>query len=713
MKTQFFNAHHAPIGAFASFTLGFKGKKGGFGLELGKPADQDIYIGLETDDDTGYEALPFFAGSSDESSRYDIEKSDEGSANALLRAFEDKDITRTFSLGMDRWQAKDLTLTIYSQATPIPEVDAVSEADLKSIIVPAVFAELTIDNTKGSKDRRGFFGFTGNDPYTNLRRLDDVSAGAYTGIGQGRQFAIATDDCDAKSAIDFTMEQMLTETLEENYTFGLGATGAILIDVPKGMCKTVRFAIGFYKGGYVTTALDSKYYYTKLFSNLEAVLDYSTKNMDQLIQQSVASDQLLDKKYLSEDQRFMMAHAIRSYYGSTEFLHLDDAPFWVVNEGEYRMMNTFDLTVDQLFFEMHFNPWTVKNELNMFLERYSYEDKVRFPNDTTQYPGGISFTHDMGVCNAISRPGYSSYEKYGIHGCFSHMTHEQLVNWVLCASVYVTQTKDIEWLENNYKTFKACYISMINRDHPDPNLRNGIMGLDSSRVMGGSEITTYDSLDISLGQARNNIYLAVKCWASYVALEKIFKEQGDVMDAEAAKNQAIKCADSLVANVTEEGYIPAVLEAGNDSKIIPAIEGLVFPYFTNCKEALAEDGVYGHLILALKKHLNVVLNTKDCLFEDGGWKLSSTSNNSWLSKIYLCQFVGREILGLEWDELGAQADAAHVDWLLHPTESYHCWSDQMVAGKALGSLYYPRGVTNILWLYEGSDGSDMSKGFKL
>lgn len=48
------------------------------------------------------------------------------------------------------------------------------------------------------------------------------------------------------------------------------------------------------------------------------------------------------------------------------------------------------------------------------------------------------------------------------------------------------------------------------------------MGLDSSRTQGGAEITTYDSLDVSLGQSRNNIYLAGKCWAVYVALEKLF-----------------------------------------------------------------------------------------------------------------------------------------------------------------------------------------------
>ncbi len=58
----------------------------------------------------------------------------------------------------------------------------------------------------------------------------------------------------------------------------------------------------------------------------------------------------LKNEWLSDDQKFMMAHAIRSYYGNTQLLEHEGKPIWVVNEGEYRMMNTFDLTVDQLVF---------------------------------------------------------------------------------------------------------------------------------------------------------------------------------------------------------------------------------------------------------------------------------------------------------------------------------------------------------------------------
>ena len=43
------------------------------------------------------------------------------------------------------------------------------------------------------------------------------------------------------------------------------------------------------------------------------------------------------------------------------------------------------------------------------------------------------------------------------------------------------------------------------------------------------------------------------------------------------------------------------------------------------------------------------------------------------------------------------ADAAHAAWLLRPENAYWAWSDQMVAGSARGSKYYPRGETAILW----------------
>ncbi|CAM3748167.1 glycoside hydrolase family 52 protein [Marinicrinis lubricantis] len=697
---MFFNAHHSPIGAFASFTLGFPGPGGGMDLELGRSPRKSVYIGLESSEEAGkYDALPFFEHGEDEARRYDVENPDPNKDKPkIVLPIPKERIKREFKLSTDTWTAGDLTFTVYSPVQRVPDPEKTGDEELKLALVPAVIAELSIDNTKCGRARRAFFGYEGSDPYSSMRRLDDTSR--MKGVGQGRLTSVMSSDPDIQSALHFSMEDILLNPLKENWTFGLGRLGAMVMDVPAGKKRTYRFAVCFYRGGIVTAGMDASYYYTRYFSNIEEVGEYAVQQADTLIAKALQANEMVEQAKLSDDQKMMMCHAVRSYYGSTQLLEQDGKPFWIVNEGEYRMMNTFDLTVDQLFYELKMNPWTVKNELDMFSARYSYEDEVRFPGEDKVYPGGISFTHDMGVANTLSRPHYSSYELYGLDGCFSHMTHEQLVNWILCAAVYVEQTGDEAWMQHNLPLFDRCFESMLNRDHPDPAQRNGLMGLDSTRVMGGAEITTYDSLDVSLGQARNNLYLAGKCWASYVALEKLFRDQNMETLSEAAGKQAERCAKTIVSYMTEDGYIPAVMGEGNDSKIIPAIEGLVFPYFTNCREALDPNGRFGFYIQALKRHLSTVLVEGVCLFPDGGWKISSTSNNSWLSKIYLCQFVARHILGMPWDEKGAAADRAHVAWLTHPELSIWSWSDQILAGQIIGSKYYPRGVTSILWLEE-------------
>ncbi|GAA3329850.1 hypothetical protein GCM10020331_080000 [Ectobacillus funiculus] len=117
----------------------------------------------------------------------------------------------------------------------------------------------------------------------------------------------------------------------------------------------------FYRGDLVTAGMDTSYYYTRYFRNIESVAAYALENFDVIAECSKKVNELVNgASHLSDDQKFMLIHSIRSYYGSTQMLDHEGEPFWVVNEGEYRMMNTFDLTVDQLFFELKMNPWTVK-----------------------------------------------------------------------------------------------------------------------------------------------------------------------------------------------------------------------------------------------------------------------------------------------------------------------------------------------------------------
>jgi len=690
-----FNAHHSPVGAFATFTLGFPGAKGGLGLELGGPANESVFVGLEKTSGDGYEALPFFASSADSAKRYDVDASTP-IKQGKVSAFDPSRIERRFGIACDTWVAGDLTFSIYSAPKEVPDPRSATNAELKRALVPAVFAEITVDNTSGMCSRKVFFGVEGSNPFYNTRRLDDVSKGRFTGIGQGPLTAIVSDSPGVGSGMGFTLDQVLEPNFDENLAFGLGGVGVLTATVPAGRKRSYRFAICFYRDGVVTSGLPAKYFYSTLFRSIEEVATFALADWREQKALAVKADGALERSKLSDPQKFHIRHAVRSYLGATEFLVVGKGePFWTVNEGEYRMLNTFDLTVDHVFFELDRNPWVVRNQLDWFVKRYQYRDKVRLPGDSKEYPGGISFTHDMGIGNCLSRPGYSSYEQFGLHGCFSHMTHEQLVNWVLCATSYVLKTGDIGWRKANLRTFRNCLSSLVNRDHPVPSKRDGVMSADSSRCLGGAEITTYDSLDISLGQARNNVYLAVKTWAAYVGLREILTAAGSTAAAQLASKQATLCAATICSHLRDDGFVPAVMGEGNESRIIPAIEGLVFPLIWGMREILRPGGEFAGLTDTLRRHLHTVLVPGVCMFPDRGWKLSSTNDNSWLSKIYLCQHVSRLVFGMKADP---GADAVHAGWLKDPRNAYFAWSDQMVAGIAQGSKYYPRGVTSWLWL---------------
>jgi len=686
MYSPFFNAHHAPIGAFASFTLGCKGNRGGLGLELGGPANENVYVGVEDQDSPGcFRVLPFVEPQDNAAEIYDAEHASGFKAERAVVPFADSDIERTLGPSVDVWRAGDLTFRIISPVRGVPDPDTSGEAELRDALTPAVYVDLTVDNSAGTSPRKAFFGYQGSARDAGMRTIGEDGL---VGIAQGVSAGIATLDPGVYAGIAFQPERILTPASPKNLNFLVGNLGLLVGTVAAGSVRTFRFAVCFFREGTATTGVRTRYLYRRYFDRLERVMRHGLDRFDAVSRESADFDRRLRSR-LSPDRYWMLAHAIRSYFGSTQLLESEDGhPIWVVNEGEYRMMNTFDLTVDQAFFELALNPWTVRNVLDQYAERYSYTDSLRRPGSAAVYPGGIAFTHDMGVANAFARPGHSGYEQSDLKGCFSYMSAEELMNWILTGAMYEAHSKDLAWAVAHREMFLACLRSLIARDDPEPDRRNGLVGLDGARCRSGSEITTYDSLDASLGQARNNLYLGVKAWACYVALASLLSRHGETGAAAEADVQAAKAIKSVVLAADEEGLLPALIGEGVEARIIPAIEALAYPYVLGLP-------IDPQLRAALTRHFKAILKPGVCLFTGGGWKLSSTSQNSWLSKIYLCQFVAERILQQPCD---VAADATHRSWLQDQKNGYYAWSDQMLAGKAVGSRYYPRGVTGILWI---------------
>ena len=269
------------------------------------------------------------------------------------------------------------------------------------------------------------------------------------------------------------------------------------------------------------------------------------------------------------------------------------------------------------------------------------------------------------------------------------------------------ELRDNAWLTTNKTVVEACLQSMINRSGDV-----GFAQYDSTRCVGGQEITTYDSLDHSLAQTRNNIYIAVKSWATYWSLALMFRELGDAASQKRCEELAEKVA-SVVCEQAVDGVLPAIFEKNNPgyaSRILPAVEGCAYPlYFVKTGFAgRTLDEMFAtpaekRMREVLKVHTRTLLLDPERrnLFADGGIKLSSTSNNSWMSKISIFMHVTRKVFGLDKDAAVArilsEADAAHVKWQTEGSSYWAC-CDQIVSGEGKASRYYPRIITSALWM---------------
>jgi hypothetical protein len=701
-----YHVAHAPFGAFASFTCGLctatngttGAGPGGFSIGSRRPAAQNLFIGYRRGAGP-WRLLPFIQPKADRAAEFTTDQvSLEQELAVAHEIIPPGEVRRTLGMASDRFEAGPLAFSLYSPFERIPELNALDAERQKLLVAPLVSALLEGDNTGSDEPLEVMFGF--EEPDSGQRILEDTHPGL-AGFAVGTRYGFAAAPGPG-TRLNSGFSLFTTWRRDGRNTHLLGASAAVIGVIPPRTAGRLPLTLGFFQDGAVTTGLDSRYLYTRHFGRLEDVLTYGLEHHGEYLQLAAARDEDLRAKALTAEQAWLIAHSVHSYLSSSQLLLHRGKPLWVLNEGEYRMLNTFDLLVDHVFFELVWWPWAVRDTLDLFAKRYSYTDTIHAPDGRTA-KGGLSFAHDMGVDNQFTPPGLSSYELPNLTDCFSYMTSEQLTNWVCTAVCYVAHTHDETWLRQHRGTLKRCARSLRVRDDPKPRRRNGIIKWDSDRCgPKGSEITTYDSLDVSLGQARNNVYLAVKTLGAWLLLEHAFRLLGDEPAAAAAAATAALLAKSVSTHFEETtGMFPAVFENHNTSRIIPAIEGLVYPLFVGLRAKLDDVPELKRLVGLLDGHLQRVLVPGVCLdAKSGGWKLSSSSTNTWMSKIFLCQHVARKLFPDAISPAAAAADAVHVRWLVSPVTKTLNFCDQLNSetGEPLGSRNYPRGVSAWLWV---------------
>ena len=325
-----FNAQHSPVGAFMSFTCGHFGTRGGFGLQSGRPGDQDLYIGVKDGDrfsDAPLKVLPFYHGADvDEAARYDVEKKSAGKKQPGLVPYAAKEIRRHYGWATDRWVTKDFEFVIYTPFEPLPDYEAGSTE--QRAIAPAVIAELTIDNRKGKRAKTGIFALRFSQPGARIFDGDTGVGFAWRGSMGVRGTTLESD------SVPFTFMRWSVESgVKDPSRHLLGSCPGIGFTVEPGQRVTLRLALGVFLDGIQTTGFEGRYFYTRMFGSLSNVLDGTLANAEPSIAQAHALDRQLLKSKLSPDQQFLLAHATRSYHGSTQLLDIGGQPLWFVNTG--------------------------------------------------------------------------------------------------------------------------------------------------------------------------------------------------------------------------------------------------------------------------------------------------------------------------------------------------------------------------------------------
>ena len=664
----FVNVDHAPMGACSTMAYGYHGQPCGVGTSTGVYPYWDswgggVFIGLTNG--AGVTTLPFFTN-----------------IPANVTFFPDQSVQRTLTPCTDEYTiaGTGLSFAHYTPVWMMKDLATATLAEKKRDFLPATWLVFTIQNTNATQ-QDFYFGLP--VPVTEKT----FANGAYRGFVLGEAaLAVQSGSCE-----------LVTGTALSSVFAGVNQGFAFHVSVPPAQTRTLMVVIAYYRSAVVDSRTGSHYYYTSLFPSIDSVIDAAFAGFGDAQERCAQMTQVINRAGLNPFRKFLACHALHAYQAITACL-LDPQGIvhWWEMEGWFNFINTFDLTVDHAFYDSFMHPWALRNVLDGFSGAlpgtgYTFETPLYNPSGTQVSTHGFSFDHDMGHWpNSGTGPAYGG-----------SMGQEELQAWILSAGMYWSQTRDDAWLTNNLSLLQTCLNSMLLRDHTNAAARDGI-----TKNVNSGEITTWDSLDASLLKPAFNGRLAVRNWASYLALNTMFGQVGDAADAAVCQNMAAVGAQTIADRwntyKSSLGYIPAGLDGSITAAISSMVEGLAYPAFMGLTNAIDRTGgPYAPMLEALSNHMAAVLVPGRCLNAScGAWlSTSATPTISWQSKNFIALYVTEAILGIENDTVNATVDQIHATLQLQdaPLQGFCDALNGTGAFSYAGGPHYPRGITTSLW----------------
>lgn len=690
----FFNTHHAPVGAWASLTFGAPGV--GVSIDLQEPNVKNsgaIMAGVASS--KGVRCIGFAEAPKSQpglTAEGDEEKKKAAARDPLAPygLYAEEDMARTLTPSRDVYTAGNITFTTYTPYAALPDP---REGEIPPLAcLPGILMDVTVDNTAGEEPCTAFFGMV----YSDMKRVYAFEEDGLCGIRFRNEWAFAARQEDGVylvRGLDAALHLCRgTQLVQQN------GPGFLCLRVPAGEKKTLSLSWSVHAEDASNGARRTTYYYHRYFKNPLQAAHAVLENAPALRSLSDTVDAELLREEQDPARVALFCQAVRSYYASTQLLLDDEGRVgWNVGEGAYIWRNTMDLCADHITWELRRNPWIVRCLMDEFIRDYMYTDRVTFPGKPGDYPGGISFTHDMGCYFSYSTHGYSAYERpnESDKGFYFYMTTEELLNGIYCMAGYALHTGDTAWLGEHRALLPALMESLENRDAPTPEERNGVLKASSTR--GGTcglESTTYDALDHSLLEAAGNLYVFIKTWCALVLLKRCCALAGDEATGARAEAMLEKCRRSAVLFQSEDhpwlkanAYreIPGAVAAAAEPLAVPAMLG-----------ALGEEEE-PTLFALLRQHSTACLQPGVCIDAvSGGLRLSSTSRNTWPSKAVLTLYAMETVLGLA---VPAGVTQEVIGWAQKSAREVTI-ADQILCDtrQVVGGPYYPRIVTAALWL---------------
>ena len=305
------------MGAFMSFTCGHFGTRGGVGLQIGQPGNQDVYIGVKDGDrrsGSPPRCLPFFQSQSrDAASAFLAEQAgpEQQNLEQKIQPFRAEEIRRFYGWGTDRWQTDELDFALYTPFGGIPDPQAATPRLLRDALLPAITARLTLDNRNGKGVKTAFFGLHFQEP--GARPLDvGFNERLRLAFAHRRDFGVAAELHETGSPAQPAEKPFLVQhwnidggLRDINPAHMLGSAVGIGFEVPAGKSYELVIAIGSYLDHIVTTGLEGQYLYRRYFGGLGEVLSEALDRAGQLRAAAEARDAELLASGLSAEQQFL------------------------------------------------------------------------------------------------------------------------------------------------------------------------------------------------------------------------------------------------------------------------------------------------------------------------------------------------------------------------------------------------------------------------